>query len=648
MDWTKSGLVTAALLVACATSGEETAGGGATSAGSGGASTSTGEATTGSATTGVETGSGTTDGDPTSAGTSTSTGVDGTETGTSTGETGETGEVELGPPVIRINVGGPAVGEFLGDDGDESPYRFSRDTAIYGVEEVVAGPTVPAELPLAVLESGRLEAPELAGGTGQLRYALPVEPGAYQLRLHFSGPVSGTGDHLVQLVIDGEAVGDAIDLAALLAGDVAASVVVEIEAAAWLDVELVRVDGGAMPQLSALELFGAGALRPGPSGAVYHITPEGDGSGASLEEAASLAALPALIAAAEPGDELWIHAGMGDYVVGGELAISAGGSVDDPVVIRGVGEDWSDPGRPRIVGTRADPWTPDGAVGGIVFRLQPGADHLHFVNLGFANQGNGVWRATGDIEGLRIENVVAENVHRLVEDYAGGGESEASIVGLTLKDISVRGYARAVARLQYSTHDVLIEDVFGDSESQQYESFSTGLTFYQFAHDAVVRRAVMLNHRQLDVDGYWNADGFSSERDNSELLFEDTFAAGNTDGGYDLKSTKTTLRRAVAADNKRNFRFWGQGEFIRCVGLDPNKRGGSGTQAQLHVAQGADLQVSDSRFQDGHPATIVFDVDGDGAATVVGGCAEHSAEATLQTVDADASLDLLDVSPRCL
>ncbi len=53
---------------------------------------------------------------------------------------------------------------------------------------------------------------------------------------------------------------------------------------------------------------------------------------------------------------------------------------------------------------------------------------------------------------------------------------------------------------------MLLEDVFGDSEAQQHTSFSTGIALDGPAHDIVLRRAVMLNNRQLDVDGYWNAD----------------------------------------------------------------------------------------------------------------------------------------------
>ncbi|WP_143141131.1 hypothetical protein [Nannocystis exedens] len=614
----------------------EATGGDPSTTGTGGQPTTTEAAPTSGSSPGTGSETGTTTTTETTPGTS--------EPTTETSTTGEPGP-ELGPPVLRINVGGPAVGEFLADDGPESPYRASPDTQIFAADAVVAGPSVPAEVPLEVLATGRVEPPELLGGTGQLRYSVPVEPGTYQLRLHFSGPSQGPGTRLAQLWIDGATVGEPIDVSALTAGDASGTVTVEITADAWLDVELVRVPGSEMPLLSALELFGDGGLRDGPAGTVRHITPAGGGSGDSVDDAAGLGQLPALIAASAPGDEVWIHAG--EYETGGEIFIGSGGTAEAPIVVRGVGADWHSPGRPRFVGTRANPWTAEGAVGGTVFRLNAGADHLQFVNLAFADQGNGCWRVAQPIAGLRLDNIVATNVHRLLEDFVGGDETDATITGLVMKDVSVRGYARAVARLQYQTHEVLLEDVFGDSEAQPFESFSTGVTLDQAAHHVTLRRSVMLNHQQVDVEGYWNADGFSTERDNHAIRFEDTFAAGNTDGGYDLKSTDTTLVRAVAVDNKRNFRLWGQIAMEGCVGLDPHKRGGSGTQAQVHGNPQGVFTVTDSRFVDDDPATIVFDLDDDAAGTIVGGCVEHHPEATYQTVEPAASLMLTDVADGC-
>lgn len=566
--------------------------------------------------------------------------------GPGTGDDSETGGVALGPAVLKINVGGPAVADFLADDGPESPYRASPDTEIYAPGAVSPDASVPADLPPEVLQTGRVEPDELSGGTGQMRWSVPVEPGVYQLRLHFAGLSGGAGTRVLDLRVDGETVVAGLDVSALTAGDQASTVTVEVTADDWLDLELVRVPGSAMPTLAALELFGAGALRDAPAGTVRHITPAGGGSGASLDDAAALTALPKLIAESAPGDEVWIHAGLGDYMVGGEIVIAAGGEAGAPVVVRGVGDGWHDAGRPRLVGTRANPWVADGEEGGVVFRLNAGADHLRFVNLGFADQGNGCWRVARPVTDLQLENIAAHNVHRLFEQFVSG-EGEAQISGLRLKDVSVRGYARAVARLQYDSSDIVLEDVFGDSEAQQYESFSTGVTFDGTAHDIVLRRSVMLNHQQLGGEGYWNADGFSSERDNHAMLFEDTFAAGNTDGGYDLKSSDTKLLRAVAVDNKRNFRIWGEVSMEACEGRDPFKRGGSGTQAQFHANPDSQVELTDCRFRDDSPATIVFDADDNGVATVMGGCAQHHPDADLQTIEPAASLTLVDVAESC-
>ncbi len=630
-------------------------GGGSTGGSSSESSGSQGPGTSSTTGTGDETPTG--PGEPTSTGTggatgsatgASSTGADSSSSGEgpTTGGDTETGGVALGAPLLKINVGGPAVADFLADDGAESPYRASPDTEIYMPGAVTPDASVPGDLPPAVLLDGRVEPSELAGGTGQMRWSIPVEPGAYQVRLHFAGLSAGAGTRVLDVKVDDTTVLAGLDVSALTEGDAATTVVLEVMADSWLDLELVRVPGSEMPTLAALELFGDGALRDGPAGMVRHITAAGGGSGASFEDAAGLPSLPTLIASSAPGDEVWIHAGPEDYVANGELVISAGGEPGLPVVVRGVGKDWHDAGRPRIVGTRANPWAPDGEVGGVVFRLNAGADHLRFVNIGFADQGNGCWRVARPVEDVRLENIVADNVHRLLEVFVSG-DGEAPVKDFRLKDVSVRGYARAVARIQYDSSDVVFEDVFGDSEAQQYASFSTGITLDGPAHDIVFRRAVMLNNRQIDVEGYWNADGFSSERDNHAILYEDTFAAGNTDGGYDLKSTDTKMVRAVAVDNKRNFRLWGQISLEACEGRDPFKRGGSGTQAQVHVNPQAQVEVNDSRMIDDSPNTIVYDADDDGVAVVNGGCYTRNPASQLETVEPAASLMLVDVVDGC-
>src|SRR5262249_10625564 len=94
------------------------------------------------------------------------------------------------------------------------------------------------------------------------------------------------------------------------------------------------------------------------------------------------------------------------------------------------------------------------------------------------------------------------------------------------------------------------------------------------------------------------------------IRFEDTVAAGNTDAGYDIKSSDVQLVRAVAEDNKHNFKFWGRAIVLSdCTGRSPRLRGGTGVQDQMEIAQGADVAVTNCRFIDTDPSTTIFHVE---------------------------------------
>src|SRR3546814_2270720 len=63
---------------------------------------------------------------------------------------------------------------------------------------------------------------------------------------------------------------------------------------------------------------------------------------------------------------------------------------------------------------------------------------------------------------------------------------------------------------------------------------------------------------QSSAGAYFNGDGFASERGVYDVRFIDTVARGNTDGGYDLKSSGTVVVRALSEENGRNYRLWGE------------------------------------------------------------------------------------------
>lgn len=359
--------------------------------------------------------------------------------------------------------------------------------------------------------------------------------------------------------------------------------------------------------------------RPLKQGAqIRYIKPNGEGDGSSWERAASLDRIDRLIDRSKPGDEVWIAGDLGTYDVEDKLfTIRHGGSKESPVFVRGVSSKTGKEDKAFFVGDRAENWKPGKNDGDEVFRLVDGADHLNFSGLGFKNVGNGAFRLGADLTDITLEKMEANNVRRFVENFAASGESDASVSNLTIQDINISGFSKAAIRLQYNTRDVLIEDVFGDSQQQYGDNFATGVQLEGSVHNVMHRRVTMQNAiQQKGKSDYWNGDGFATEENVYNITYEDTYAAGNADGGYDLKSNNTVLRRAAAKDNKRNFRIWGSAEMYDVISSEPNSRGGTGTTAHIHVlGNNGDLVIEGGTFNNKRDS-IIFDLDEKGSARV--------------------------------
>lgn len=389
-----------------------------------------------------------------------------------------------------------------------------------------------------------------------------------------------------------------------------------------------------------------GGGKGGGLGPVVYVSPKGEGnrSGAGWDTAASLQELTGLLRRAGPGTQVWLRGDQGDYSTGKPISITAAGSQESPIVIKGVDAKGGAGATPMLVGSRSDPWTPTGEQGKEVFTLTRGSGHVHFENLDFRNQGNGCFRLGADLADVSISRVRAGNVRRFLENFAAGDETSATVTGLVVRDVQVRGYSRAFARIQYDSSGLLFEDVLGDSQGQDGDPFAQGVELGDTVHDAVFRRASM-NGSVDTTNDYWNGDGFSAENKTHDITFEDSSAAGNTDAGFDIKSQSATLTRVTATDNKRNYRFWGGITVSGCTGADPRKRGGSGTQDQVHATMGAKVTMTGCTFTDSSPDTTVFDVDGTASLVVDGARVRHAAAGRLEAVVDTGSLrrDRVDV-----
>lgn len=340
-----------------------------------------------------------------------------------------------------------------------------------------------------------------------------------------------------------------------------------------------------------------------------YISPAGSGdkSGRDINNAASIGSLNTLIGRAGPGGELLLLADQGSYNVTGILGITRGGAEGQPVVVRGI-DSAGNAMAAHFTGSRPADWQAGDASGNELFKLGAGADYLEFRDLKIDNVGT-AFRVTADIKDLHIEDIAANNVRRFFEDYAGAPSGTATINGLTIRDVDVRGFSRTAIRLQYDTNNVVIDNVTADMAGQTGDDLPAGVHLDGTVHDVTLSRVVMENIRST-AGAYFNGDGFATERGVYDVRFIDTIARGNSDGGYDLKSGGTVIVRGLSEENGRNYRLWGEATLVDSVGLNPVLRGGISEQNQLWLDDTAIVTVIGGRFADAGSRTKVISSHG--------------------------------------
>jgi serralysin len=350
--------------------------------------------------------------------------------------------------------------------------------------------------------------------------------------------------------------------------------------------------------------------------ATLYVSPNGSGlrDGSSIENAGTLAGLNQFIQSAGPGGEVLLLADQGAYQQNTQLSISKGGTDGAPVTIRGI-DSSGNPMAAEIVGARSPSWTYGMAEGNELFRLLSGANNLVFEDLTTRNFGNGVFRVGADISNLTIRDVDASNVSRFIENYVSGTNVSATISGLTVEDVNVTDYSRSVIRLQYDTHNVLIDNVVGDSERTFGGLYVCGIALDGTTHDVVISDTVMKNNfGQGTASEYWNGDGFATERNVYNVRFENTVASGNTDAGYDLKSSNTNLVNTVAEGNNRNYRFWSTSITMEGgSSINPTFYGGNTDTAHVWLGVDAEAVIENLTFSDALLPQVLFDMSKGGA-----------------------------------
>lgn len=205
--------------------------------------------------------------------------------------------------------------------------------------------------------------------------------------------------------------------------------------------------------------------------------------------------------------------------------------------------------------------------------------------------GNGLFVIREPVRDVRIAGVDVTGGYRVIENTAAPELVSADCVGLHVREVKASDLRRGFARIRYGSHGGVIEDV---SASGMLTTGSTdlpvGIAFAGTAHDFRIERCSMRGFQwQRGAKKYWNGDGFSTERGNARFQFRQCAAWDNSDGGFDLKSTETTLDDCVSGRNARNFRLWSNIRATRLISLDPVKIGGIGDTNHFSImgARGA-------------------------------------------------------------
>jgi Ca2+-binding RTX toxin-like protein len=344
-------------------------------------------------------------------------------------------------------------------------------------------------------------------------------------------------------------------------------------------------------------------------------TGSGDKSGSSAANAKPVTALDSAIQQAGAGGTVNMLADKGSYNLSGSVIISHGGSATAPVKIQGV----SSSGAAMDItvnGTRDPNWKASStADGNTVFKLYAGADNLDFEHMHFNNVGM-AFQLGGNLKNVTLGNMYADNVQYFTGNYPGGGSATADVTGLTMHDVQVHGFSKSVLILKGNASNIKLDHVYGDGEYQDGDNFEMGVALQGTVHDVVISNTTMKNTiADISTTGnYTNGDGFASEAGVKNVQFINCVSTGNGDGGFDLKSSQTTLTNCYAEDNKRNYRIWGSDVTIKdSVGVDPHKRvlSADGTQTNIWIASTAhNVQVVGGKYVDSGSATDVVHSDG--------------------------------------
>lgn len=348
------------------------------------------------------------------------------------------------------------------------------------------------------------------------------------------------------------------------------------------------------------------------------------------------------LAAADGGlQKAWDAAGPGDtvFVAGGEYGVvslqmaEGGASAEKPK--RLVGVDRGVPGfkRPVFTGT----WRKEKPASGPTFiSMSPGACFIEIANIELRGY-KGALVAKGPNHGLRILDVDARECRDAfwIDGGAAPSVPDSGSRGIVMDGCDVILYTKRALRTMNGVHHMKVLNCVADAGGRDYaiEIFPVGfhilggkLPAQKDHHIEFVNCEARNNWHVAGPDKYWNADGYAAERNTADLTFVNCRAFGNTDGGWDIKSTRPKWVDCVGIANKRNFRVWTQpaGEkaiFENCLSAYSIDYGDRGHDVGFWIQAGGEATLDRcTAWEDRVPVSVESRTDDQASTLNLGRC----------------------------
>lgn len=307
-----------------------------------------------------------------------------------------------------------------------------------------------------------------------------------------------------------------------------------------------------------------------------YVSPGGSGSRTGADPENACASIAAAWELAAPGGTVFVAPGV---YADQSLVITAGNGGREGKVKKLIGRKGAD-GYPRFTAN----WEKQEPSKGRDFiQLRKGASHIEIDGFQVTDYREGVM-GFGDNSSLVIRNCDFTRIRDGI--YLNGG------TGIRIENCTMTGFSKRGVRLQGGITQAVVRSVISDAGGREFATekfqmcFGTGGVKGTIDSDIRFEDCVARNAYDDAGDKYWNADGFCAEANTRSITWVNCRAFDCTDGGWDIKTRNAVLINCIALRNKRNFRIWGDAELRNCLGGYAEKRGGSGTEAGLHVCGG--------------------------------------------------------------